>query len=469
MKSSKAQTRRKFHRLPSLKFEAEKRLTAFGGLVIFMALFRSLELQRRLRECFAHLGGQKIFGFSKIMLLLVIQQLLGFRRLRDLDTYRHDPLVVRALGVDKLPDVSVVSRTLKDVDATAVEKVRGLAREFVLERLATEKFARVTLDFDGSVQSTKGHAEGTAVGFNKVKKGSRSYYPLYCTVAQSGQFLDLLHRPGNVHDSRGAREFMLACFAAVREHLPTVRLETRIDSAFFSEAILDALSAADVGFTCSVPFNRFPAWKHAIEQLGVDDGWHRIDDDVSYAEMLWKPKTWADGKGFRFLAVRRRKVKQTKGPLQLDLFEPRDHEFEYKVVVTNRLQRARAVLEFHNGRGSQEQLFAEGKQFAGLGVVATRRKLGNQLVTLAGLLAHNLAREVQMCAAPPTRPTTAKRPARWAFMQLGTIQRTLVSCAGILSRPQGRLALTLGVSASARDKILSLTEAACGSSIRDAA
>jgi hypothetical protein len=26
------------------------------------------------------------------------------------------------------------------------------------------------MDFDGSVQSTKGHAEGTAVGFNKKKK-----------------------------------------------------------------------------------------------------------------------------------------------------------------------------------------------------------------------------------------------------------------------------------------------------------
>jgi hypothetical protein len=34
---------------------------------------------------------------------------------------------------------------------------------------------RVTLDFDGSVQSTTRWAEGTAVGFNKKKKGARSY------------------------------------------------------------------------------------------------------------------------------------------------------------------------------------------------------------------------------------------------------------------------------------------------------
>ena len=49
----------------------------------------------------------------------------------------------------------------------------------------------------------------TAVGYNKKKKGQRSYYPLFCTVAQTGQVLDVWHRAGNVHDSNGARAFIL--------------------------------------------------------------------------------------------------------------------------------------------------------------------------------------------------------------------------------------------------------------------
>ncbi len=49
----------------------------------------------------------------------------------------------------------------------------------VLDRLASLSLPRITLDFDGSVQSTKRRAEGTAVGFNKKKKGARSYYPLF--------------------------------------------------------------------------------------------------------------------------------------------------------------------------------------------------------------------------------------------------------------------------------------------------
>jgi hypothetical protein len=43
------------------------------------------------------------------------------------------------------------------------------------------------MDFDGSVISTGRVAEGTAVGFNKKKKGQRSYYPLFCTIAQTTQ------------------------------------------------------------------------------------------------------------------------------------------------------------------------------------------------------------------------------------------------------------------------------------------
>jgi len=47
----------------------------------------------------------------------------------------------------------------------------------VLERLERTPFSRLTLDFDGSVLSTKGHVEGSAAGINKVKKGARSCYP----------------------------------------------------------------------------------------------------------------------------------------------------------------------------------------------------------------------------------------------------------------------------------------------------
>ncbi|MFQ5479598.1 MAG: IS1380 family transposase [Candidatus Binatia bacterium] len=460
MKSSKAQTHAKVHRVPDLKFEEETRLTSYSGLVIFFVLFRALDLRRRLRRCFAHLGGQKVVGYWKVMLLLVVHLLLGFRRLRGLDYYRDDPLVARVVGLHRLPDVSTVSRTLKDMDDKAVSNVGGLSRDIVLDRLVAENFARVTLDFDGSVQSTTGHMEGTAVGFNKVKKGARSYYPLYCTVAQTAQFFDMHHRPGNVHDSVGAPKFMEQCFEAVCRHLPRTIMEARADSAFFSETILDTLVEWLVEFTCSVPFNRFPELKAVVESIESWGNWTRLNDDISYSELVWKPKSWEVGKLHRYVAVRQRKPKQTKGPLQLDLFEPKDYDYEYKVIVTNKEQSAGAVIAFHNGRGSQEGIFAEGKQDAALGVIATRRKLGNQLFTFAGMLAHNLTRELQMRVESPPRATQPKRPARWPFLELGTIRQRLLQRAGRLSEPQGRLTLTLGANASVQAELRSLIEAA---------
>ena len=76
--------------------------------------------------------------------------------------------------------------------------------------------ARVTLDFDGSVIATGRFAEGTAVGFNRKKKGQRSYYPLFCTLAQTGQVLDVWHRPGNVRDANGAMAFIQDCISEIR-------------------------------------------------------------------------------------------------------------------------------------------------------------------------------------------------------------------------------------------------------------
>ena len=120
------------------------------------------------------------------------------------------------MGLRKLPDVSTISRALSRMETDGVENVRQLSRAMVIEGLQRERLPRLTLDFDGSVQSTQGHAEGTAVGFNKAKKGARSYYPLFCTVAQTGQFFDVHHRPGNVHDSNGADQFMLSCLSEAR-------------------------------------------------------------------------------------------------------------------------------------------------------------------------------------------------------------------------------------------------------------
>jgi len=448
VKSSKSEIEAKYHKIPVIRFE-DQRLTSFSGLLVFQVLFRQLRLRERLRNCFEHMKVSPIFGRHVVVLLVIIHLLLGFRRLREVDYYRDDPLVLRLMGLRRLPDVSTISRTLSQMETEGVEKVRDLSRSMVTEGLKREALCRLTFDFDGSVQSTQGHAEGTAVGFNKVKKGARSYYPLFCTVAQTGQFFDFLHRPGNVHDSNGADEFMMRCFQKAKAALPNTLFESRMDSAFFTQTVLDSLSSLHVKFTATVPFERFAELKSMIEDRVR---WRTIDRQWSYFETQWKPKSW--DASYRFLFIRNKVKTQRKGPLQLHLFEPRDLQFDYKVIVTNKTESAKNVVLFHNGRGTQETIFGEAKTNAALDALPSRRLAGNQIFTLCAMMAHNLSREIQMLASSPAPRSLPKRPAQWAFEKLDTLRHRIIQRAGRLTRPSGELTLTMSANQAVQQDLL---------------
>ena len=437
MKSSKAQIHARVHRLPELRFE-DQRLTSHAGLVLLQALFRRIGLHDQLQRCFAHLSKGFIVGLPKVTMILVVHLMLGYRRLRDLDRYRDDPLVKRCLGLRRMPHVSTMSRALMRADRIAVAKVQQLNRNLVLDRLQRESLGRVTLDFDGSVISSGRYAEGLAVGYNAKKKGQRSYYPLFATVAQTGQVLDVLHRSGNVHDSHGALTFMRDCVEALRERLPGVTVESRKDAAFFGDEIVGFLGRAGVEFTISVPFERFPQLKELIESRRR---WRRLDGEWDYFETSWAPGCWT--RQYRVLLLRHRVRTLNREPIQLELFVPHAPGYEYKAVITNKTGLAKRILLFHNGRGTQESLFSELKGQCQMDYVPTRRLAGNQLYFLSALVAHNLFREMEMLRNGVYRSTTAKRATLWVFQEAATIRQQLIFRAGRLTRPQGRLCLTM--------------------------
>jgi len=447
VKLRKAEIVRRVHAVPRVEFESQG-LSSFGGLVVFAALFDALGLAARLRRCFAHLGSTRVYGMCRVAMQLVVHVLLGFRRLRDRDYYATDPLVCRLVGVSKLPDVSTITRTLAAADGRAAENLREMSRGLVVERLAEEKLARVTMDFDGSVLTTKGHAEGSAVGYNPKRKGARSYYPLFCVISQVGQFLDVHHRPGNTHDSNGASEFIERCADAVRERMPRVVLESRLDSAFYDDSVVQKLESLAIEFAIAVPFHRLPALKRTVE---MRERWRVIDQQWAYFEHEWSPQTW-DHK-LRLVIVRQKRKVSHRGPLQLDMFEPVDHEYEYKVIATSKTASAAAVIDFFHGRGNHEARFAEGKQFAALDYIPCRRLIPNRIWTYTSLLAHNLSRELQMRTTERTRSTSPTRSALWDFNLLGTIRNLIIRRAARITRPSNRLTVTIAADGHAQHEI----------------
>lgn len=443
-KVSISDVRSKAYSVPTLRFD-EQKLTSFSGLVIIQQLFTTIGLKKQIACCFKAANRHSIYTMSSCVLMLVVHLLLGYRQFRHMDYYRDDPLVCRITGLHRFPNVSTLTRQLATTAPGEQLAMQSMSTNLVLARLVKLALHRVTVDFDGSVTGTCRYAQGAAVGFNRKKKGQRSYYPLLSTVSQTAQVLDVLHRSGNVHDSNGSLEFIEQTLEQVRLKLPNAQLESRMDAAFYSEATVELLERINVNYSISLPFERFPALKSIVESRRR---WAPIDANHDGFELQWKPKSW-DRKRSRVLIIRQRSKVQKKGPVQLDLFEPYDEKFEYKAIVTNHVMGMANTMKFHNGRGSQEGIFAELKTHAQMDYVPAKRWSVNKIFVTCSVLAHNLTRELQMRTQPADRTTMPKRPALWAFEKLDTIRRRLLLRAGRIINPGG----TAIISMAANDEI----------------
>ena len=129
------------------------------------------------------------------------------------------------------------------------------------------------------------------------------------------------------------------------------------------------------------------------------------------------------------------------------------------MVISNKTLTAKNVARFYQGRGAQEGLFAELKSHIQMDYVPTCREAGNRVYVLSAILAHNLNRELQMIVRQPTRSTNEKRSPLWSFEKLGTLRRTIIQRAGRLTRPGGKLKLTMSANQATQDELLHILDA----------
>ena len=85
------------------------------------------------------------------------------------------------------------------------------------------------------------------------------------------------------------------------------------------------------------------------------------------------------------------------------------------MFITNKDLDAAAVVNYHEGRGSQEGIFGERKSQCHLDYIPVKTRCGNETHLLAGLFVFNIMREWQMQTQPPVRKTTGQRMILWAF------------------------------------------------------
>lgn len=421
---------------------ARQDLTSYSGLELFIRYFRLIGLNFRIRRAFRAHRMRGDYGVTDFILVFIALWLTGGRRLRHVAFLADDPLVKRLCGLANIPCDRTISRWLGQFTGDSLQALVSLNSEIVTEKLRDLDLARVTLDFDGTVL-TAGHKVGWAFrGYNPHKRYAPSYYPLLCHVAQTGHFLQIKNRPGNIHDSRGALTLIQDCVAEVRRMLPGVKVEVRLDGAFFQKPILAWLDRHGVEFAVKVPMCQWTGLKPAINAIKY---WHHHGEKLASRKLsLFLGGSWQ--KPVEFTIIRHKVSDNSTGKqfTQLDLFKPDDGIYEYSALYTNKQLRADHLWDFYNGRSAMEHQISEIKGEFGLDVIPTRHYQGNSAHQLISTLAYNLVRNFQIDAGlAKARPRTASRTNIFEFESLKTLRFEWIAVAGRLVNQGGARLLRL--------------------------
>ncbi|NJL25473.1 MAG: IS1380 family transposase [Calothrix sp. SM1_5_4] len=421
---------------------AKQDLTSFSGLEFVRRYFALINLNSRIRSAFAGHGLSGDYTVVHLIMVFIALWLTGGRRLRHIPFISEDPLVQRLCGLKTLPSDRTVSRWLGQFTNDALQALIVLNSEIVTEKLRAMNLARVTLDFDGTVLSCGDKVKWAARGYNPHNRHSKSLYPLLCHVAQTGHFLRVQNRPGDVHDSKRALEVIKAAVEEIRLSLPNAVIEARFDAAFFQEEIIKYLLREGVEFAIKVPMWK---WLNLKNMIISRTNWHHENAKLAWFKRPVSIEPWGIEVPMTF--YREKLSEKPKKDHQFDFFTPDDGVYEHSVIVSNKTVSAATLLSFYNGRANMEHDIAEIKGEFGFDVIPCRDYQGNGSHQQISALAYNLMRNFQLdLMAPKSRQRTASRTNLFELASLKSLRFEMITAAGRLVNVSGEKILRLSQS-----------------------
>ena len=421
----------------------DEKLTSFAGLELLRRFLRAVDFVSELRRSEHKLGLGGDFSLVRLVLTIVGMLIAGAKRLHHLAFLGDDPVFLRFAGLSRAPTERTLSRALKKMTFRTWSELDRLATLVARASLDGVDAHRWTLDIDGSVLTTGLHVERAKRGFNPHHRKNPSYYPILCTIAQTGHVLGHQNRRGNVHDSHGAAEFLRRNVRTARDDLGFARtIEVRVDGAFFRRDFLAACDGCSVEYAVKVPMMSWLNLRAIVKKHG-NSHWQWIDRKagVQALDTVLPIPQW--NRTERIVIYRKRVNHKSPKSHQLDLFNPDDGEWEYSVVATNKTLRPLALWHFQNGRGTQEKTIGELKSGFAFGSIPTNRYSANTAWQKLNVLAHNIVTSFQIATTATQRPRSLKRTATYVLRSIATLRFEWLAKAGRLLRPGGAPILRL--------------------------
>ena len=433
-----------------VEFGAE-RLTSHAGLELFRRYLRRRRVAAHLADSERRLPRRGDLRFVPLVLLVVAMLLVGGRRLRHVEFLGDDPLVRRITGLRRVPSRRTLGRRLGALRKIDLDEIDRLILLTAADSVGGQGLSRLTIDIDGSVLTTGLTVAGAVRGYNPHHRKNPSYYPITATVAQTGHVLSHRNRPGNVHDSHRAGDFLKSTVSRLREMLASpALLEVRADSAFFQREFLASCDRLGVEYALKVPMWHYLNLRGLVRS--VDQKlWQTVSRAAQVEGVFLRLEIpfWKRGEHIAIYRTRR-SHKPVKGT-QLDLFNPDDGYWEYSVVATNKDLGLRALWHFMNGHGVHEKTLAELKSGFAYDQIPTRDWQANTAWQKLNLLAHNINVGFQVDLLQKPRARTAKRTASFAVSSIRTVRFEWLNRAARLVAPAGSQTLRLTTNPAVRD------------------
>jgi hypothetical protein len=240
--------------------------TADGGLALAHQLVTRVGLDRDINRHLHLLTYNLPYFESDHVLTHAYNLFVGGRYIEDIACLQHSPAVRNLLGACRIPDPTTAGdflRRFTEADLLDLQDAIDESRVRVWTILPRCWRRQGTLEMDSSLKVVYGDCKQ---GADFSYKGTWSYHPLLFTLAETGELLRIVNRPGNRPSAEGAADMLGPCLEMLAKHFgqTLVRGDTKFSEGRILQTIIDHGADFVIGHPITPPIhgialNRKPA------------------------------------------------------------------------------------------------------------------------------------------------------------------------------------------------------------------
>ena len=192
----------------NIHYEIGDRVQAIGhgGIGAMHVLARQLGLIDAINEGLPIFKIRLPYYESDHVLNIAYNSLCDGTCLQDLELRRNDEVFLDALGARRIPDPTTAGDFCRRFTVGHIQTLQDIFDDTRLKVWARQPeafFAEARIDMDGTISETTGACkEGMDLSYD----GRWGYHPLVLTLANTGEVLRIVNRPGNRPSHEGAAE-----------------------------------------------------------------------------------------------------------------------------------------------------------------------------------------------------------------------------------------------------------------------